>query len=183
MDTGTIIIVVVAIAAVALIAFALLSMSSKRRSGALKEHYGDEYDRTVSESGKRRDAEKELQEREKRVERLKIKELSDDERQRYSDDWRGVQARFVDNPEGSIKDADDLVQKVMDARGYPITDFEQQAADVSVDHPQVVTNYREAHAIAVRHEEQGVSTEELRQAMIHYRALFSELLGTPVGSR
>jgi hypothetical protein len=159
-----------------------MSMSSKRKSSGLKERYGDEYDRTVSEAGKRKDAEKELQEREKRVERLKIKELSDDQRQRYADDWRGVQARFVDNPESSIKEADDLVQKVMDARGYPITDFEQQAADVSVDHPQVVANYREAHAIAMRHSEQGVSTEELRQAMIHYRALFNELLGTPVGS-
>ena len=183
MDIVTIIAIVVAVAVVAFITFVVLGIGSKRRSGALKERYGDEYDRTVSEAGKRKDAEKELQEREKRVERLKIKELSDEQRRHYGDDWHGVQARFVDNPEGSIKDADELVQKVMDARGYPITDFEQQAADVSVDHPQVVANYREAHAIAVRHSEQGVSTEELRQAMIHYRALFSELLGTPVETR
>lgn len=177
MDTTVIVIVVVAIALV--VAFAAWQMSQKKKSGQLKERFGPEYDRAVSESERRSEAEKELDDRATRVEKLHIKDLDPTEKARFGGEWQTVQARFVDDPGDAIKQADELVQRVMEARGYPITDFEQQAADISVDHPEVVTNYRSAHEIAAAHEREGVATEQLRQAMIHYRALFSDLLGSP----
>jgi len=147
------------------------------RGKKLREHYGNEYDVALDNSKNKREAERELEERQKRVERLHIRELNRNERERFAEAWRTVQTRFVDDPSGSIDDADTLVQQVMDVRGYPITNFEQQAADVSVDHPDVVRNYRQAHAIAEASERHEATTEDLRQAMVHYRALFADLLG------
>jgi hypothetical protein len=178
MDTGVIVaIVVVAVLAVIAVG-AWIAMQRSRESKRLQEHFGPEYDRAVGTSDSRRTAEKELESRKARVERLHIRELKREERDRYADAWRVVQTRFVDDPTRSIKDADNLVQEVMNLRGYPITNFEQQAADVSVDHPEVVRNYRAAHEIAESSERQEATTEDLRQAMVHYRELFAELLGT-----
>jgi hypothetical protein len=117
-----------------------------------------------------------LQERQKRVAKLNIKPLTDNQRTEFADAWEHAQAQFVDDPEAAVANADVLVQEVMSLRGYPVTDFEQRVADVSVDHPAVVQNYRIAHDIAVRHEGEGVAIEKLREAMIHYRALFADLL-------
>ena len=181
MDT-TLTIVVVVLLALVLLGAATWMISTRKRSKELRERFGPEYDRSIQEAGRRQDAESVLQERSERVQKLRIKELSSDERHRFSEAWREVQAQFVDEPARSIGRADTLVQEVMDARGYPITDFEQQAADISVDHPEVVTNYRAAHQIAQTHELEGVGTEDLRQAMLHYRALFSDLLGAPEGT-
>lgn len=152
-------------------------MQRRQESGRLREHFGTEYDRTVVQSKNRREAEKELEGRQKRIERLHIRELTAVERDNFAEAWRVTQARFVDDPTVAIEDADNLVQRVMDLRGYPITNFEQQAADVSVEHPDVVLNYRQAHAIAEASERRQATTEDLRQAMVNYRALFSELLG------
>jgi len=151
-----------------------------RRRQELKGRFGSEYDRTIDTADSRGEGEKQLAEREKRVELLQLKELDPREAQRFGDEWRNTQGRFVDDPGASIKEADSLVQEVMTARGYPITNFEQQAADISVDHPEVLTNYRAAHAIAEENALSPASTEALRQAMIHYRALFDELL-VPAG--
>jgi hypothetical protein len=178
MDTELIIAIVV-VAVLALLAIAALQVyQNNRRSNELRERFGSEYEHTIANSDRKRDAEKELAARAQRVERLHLKELKPEDQRRFADEWRIAQANFVDDPSNAIGEADRLVQRVMDARGYPITDFEQQAADVSVDHPQVVSNYRAAHAIAEKHGRDGASTEELRQAMVHYRALFDELLGT-----
>jgi len=175
-----VVIAIIVIAVLVVLAGALF-WSRKQKSSKLQQRFGPEYERTVSESGKRSEAERQLSEREKRVEKLRIKELESDQKTKFGQEWQNVQARFVDDPSKAITEADGLVQQVMDARGYPISDFEQQAADISVDHPEVVKNYRAAHEIAEKNEKDGASTEDLRQAMIHYRALFSELLGaTPV---
>jgi len=179
----TTIAIIVALAVVAALALgAYWYWQGQRLTSRLKEQYGDEYELALSEQPSRGDAERELLEREKRVQGLQIKELTVEERDRFVEQWRIVQVRFVDDPAGTIDEADDLVQKVMESRGYPITDFDQQAADISVDHPAVVSNYRTAHSIAMKHEKEGASTEELRQALIHYRSLFQDLLGAvPVG--
>ena len=177
MDTTAIVAIVIVIALVVL-AFAAWQMSQKRRSKQLQQRFGPEYERTVAEKDRRGEAEKELEERAKRVEKLRIRELEPAQRAGFEQEWQAMQARFVDDPGGAVKDADLLVQRVMDARGYPVADFERQAADISVDHPEVVENYRAAHETAETHKREGVSTEALRQATIHYRALFAELLGT-----
>jgi hypothetical protein len=148
----------------------------RQRSTALRERFGPEYDRTVRSAGDPHRAEAELEARKQRVEQLRIRALSAEERGRFAEVWRSVQTRFVDHPGAAIRDADRLVAEVMRARGYPVGDFEQGAADVSVDHPDVVENYRAAHALATRQERDEASTEDLRQAMVHYRALFDDLL-------
>jgi hypothetical protein len=176
MDTG-IIIALVVIALLVIAAVAAFVMMRKKHSEELRTKFGPEYDRAVEGTGRRSEAEKELDRRAERVQKLHIKELSADDQQRFAEEWRQVQARFVDDPSATLGEADKLVQRVMDKKGYPVSDFEQQAADISVEHPEVVNNYREAHGIAEAHEREGASTESLRQAMIHYRALFSELLG------
>jgi hypothetical protein len=164
-----IVLAVVVLAAVALVAVAALR---KRQSEQLREGFGPEYDRVVEETGDRREAERELAERQKRHDELEIVPLSDQVRTRYAEEWRQVQARFVDEPEPAVAEADALVQRVMSDRGYPVADdFERRAADVSVDHPDVVQNFREGHRLAG-----AGDTESLRQAMVHYRALFEELL-------
>jgi len=170
----------VAIAAgAAVIVLALIgwAIASKRRSDHLKGRFGDEYQRVVTTDG-RRTGEAELREREKKVQNLTIRPLSTAEAQRFAQLWTETQARFVDQPGGALADADRLVGDVMVARGYPVEDFEARAADVSVDHPNLVDHYRTAHGVAERHTIGQATTEEMRQAMIHYRALFSELLET-----
>lgn len=167
--------IVVIIAAVLLIGVAIW-YSQKRRSDQLRSRFGPEYDRTVEEVGDPRKAEAHLAEREKRVEKLSIRPLERAERERYAALWRKVQAEFVDDPSGAIGHADALLAEVMSARGYPVRDFEQAAGDLSVDHPLVVQNYRAGHEIALRHERGEADTEGLRQAMIHYRELFDELV-------
>ena len=152
----------------------------KRRTERLRTQFGGaEYDRAVKEDGSRRHAEAGLKERTQRVESLNIRELASGDRARFVDLWRRVQSRFVDSPGGAVTEADQLLRDVMTTRGYPVTDFEQQAADISVDHPLVMEKYRLAHAIAVRQTLGQANTEDLGQAMIHYRSLFEELVGEP----
>jgi hypothetical protein len=169
------ILTIVVVAVVALIAIAVV-VTLQRRKAALRQRFGTEYERTVRERGSEREAQVVLQQREKRVEKFNIRRLEATERQKYAERWRTVQSRFVDDPRGAVIDADDTVASLMGARGYPMADFEQRAADLSVDHPHVVENYRAAHDIAVRHRQGQASTEDLRQAMIHYRSLFEDLL-------
>ena len=159
-------------------------MQQKRRT-ELKERFGSEYDRTVSEEGDRRAAEKDLADRERKRERLDIVPLSPEAQAKYSESWREVQGQFVDDPADAVNEADGLVTSVMRDRGYPIDDFDQRAEDISVDHPEVVQNYRAAHAVYVKasNGDGGASTEDLRQGFVHYRALFTELLETPEESR
>jgi hypothetical protein len=130
--------------------------------------------------GSERKAESKLEDREKRVEKLKIRDLDSTEHERFSKQWESVRSRFVDSPKGAVAEADDLVSSVMKARGYPVSDFDQRAADISVDHPRVVDNYRSAHGIVLRVGKDQATTEDLRTAMIHYRSLFEELVQVPV---
>jgi hypothetical protein len=152
----------------------------KRRSERLRTQFGgSEYDRTVKEDGSRRHAEAGLKERTARVESLNIRPLAPGDRARFVESWRRAEARFVDGPGGAVTEADQLLGDVMSTRGYPVSDFEQRAADISVDHPLVLVNYRTAHEIALRQTKGQANTEDLRQAMIHYRTLFEELVGEP----
>ena len=148
----------------------------RKQSHTLQEHFGAEYDRTVTELGSRAKGESELKAREKRVERLELIPLAAPEAVRFSEAWQALQSRFVDNPKGVVVQAEQLVRELMEKRGYPIGDFERRAGDISVDHPEVVANYRAAQAIAVRDQRGSADTEELRKAVVHYRALFDELL-------
>jgi len=160
-----------------LIAIVAVFAARRRRSAHLKEHFGPEYERAVEDTGSPSKAEAELAEREKRVEKLNIRPLDRIERDDFMRRWSEVQARFVDDPPRAVAFADALLGDVMKARGYPVSDFDQRAGDISVEHPHVVEHYRTAHEIALRHERKEASTEDLRQAMIHYRALFDELIG------
>ena len=174
MDPKLIVAIAAAVVVVLIIAWAVLR---KQRTMKLRSHFGPEYDRAVRESGPQR-AEAVLLEREKRVKEFPIRELKAEERERFVTEWRIVQSRFVDDPQAAVAEADLLVDRLMQARGYPTTDFEQRAADISVTHPRVVDNYRAAHQIAVRHREGQASTEDLRNAIIYYRSLFDDLLQT-----
>jgi hypothetical protein len=153
----------------------------RRRSAELRSTFGPEYERAVKDAGDRRSAESELRERQERVEALDIRPLKAAARDRYAHEWRDVQARFVDEPPAAIDEADDLIGRVMQDRGYPVADFDQRVADISVGHGSVVEHYRAAHAIASRADDARTSTEELRQAMVHYHALFDDLLGPTDG--
>ena len=164
--------VVVAIVVLAVLANAL----RMRRSRSLQDRFGREYDRTVDKAGGRREAEQELRKREQRHDELELRPLSADARERYLRQWQVTQGRFVDDPTGAVSEADNLVQQVMRDRGYPVDDFEQRAADLSVDHPAVISNYRAGHGISIANERGKASTEDLRTAMVHYRELFTELL-------
>jgi hypothetical protein len=155
----------------------------KHKTERLQTRFGPEYARAVEESGGRRKAEAGLEKREKRVEGFAIRPLADSDRERYLASWRKVQAEFVDDPNKSVTQADQLLGDVMSTRGYSVSEFEQRSADIFVDHPLVVENYRAAHEIAVRHASGLASTEDLRQAMIHYRTLFDELVGEPAVAR
>ncbi len=166
---------------IVIIAVLVLLYVRKRRhtTADLRKKFGPEYDRAVLVHGTGRKAEAKLEDREKRVEKLNIRDLDPIEHERFSKRWESVQSRFVDSPKGAVTEADDLVSSLMKARGYPISDFDQRAADISVDHPRVVENYRSAHEIALRVAKVGkdeATTEELRTAMIHYRSLFDELM-------
>ena len=153
----------------------------KARSTKLKSKFGPEYERLVRERGSTMRAERELEQREKRVEKFKIHPLSDGECEQFTNEWRQTQERFVDDPRGAVADADRLVNRAMKARGYPVGgEFTQRAADLSVDHPHVVEHYRTAHDIAEADARKAASTEDLRLAMKHYRALFEDLLGRGV---
>lgn len=168
-------IIVGVLVALAVIVIAAVLMK-KRRTDELRGKFGPEYERLVRQHGDTRHAERELDDRVQRVSQLHIKPLSPEYRNRFADAWRSDQARFVDDPKGAVVEADRLVADLMQVRGYPVGDFDQRAADVSVDHPHVVQNYRAAHDIAVRHQRGQASTEDLRVAMVHYRALFEDLL-------
>jgi len=164
------------VAVLVLIVLAAWFIYKKKQSRRLQERFGPEYGRSVHDLGSRRKAESELKGREKRVEGLTIVPLTPSEAARFSQTWKDLQGRFVDNPKGAVVQADQLVRELMLKRGYPMGDFERRAADISVDHPQVVEHYRAAQATVVRDERGEADTEELRKAVVHYRALFDELL-------
>lgn len=155
----------------------------RRRSVRLKRHFGPEYDRTVADVGEPRAAEAELMEREKKRKKLDIVELTPEVRLEHAATWHRVQAEFVDAPQEAVGKAERLVTRVMRERGYPIDDFEQRAADISVDHPDVVENYRSAHVIYLSAHDGEINTEDARQAFVHYRALFDRLLGSDADVR
>ncbi|HUE02515.1 MAG TPA: hypothetical protein VMR62_23305 [Bryobacteraceae bacterium] len=173
MSTLSVVLLVVVIVLAAAVALLLIT---QRRSHHLRSKFGPEYHRTVAELGGRAKAERDLERREKRIQRLDLRSLPPATRDRYVDAWRLDQARFVDDPKGAVLEADRLVQSVMRERGYPVADFDQRVDDISVDHPHVVENYRAARDIVVRHQRGEATTEDLRRALVHYRALFDELL-------
>jgi len=168
----------IVIAAVVVIAVLAIAWSATRakRSRALKDTFGREYDRTVDQAGDRGSAERELRERQKQHDELDIRPLSPESRDRYARRWQSTQTRFVDDPKGAVAEADSLVQEVMQERGYPTDDFDRRVADISVDHPDLVEKYRTAHGIAQASERGEASTEDMRHSVRHYRALFAELL-------
>jgi hypothetical protein len=170
--------VVVAVVLLALVAVAWLITRERHRKQSLRlrQRFGPEYSRVISERGNRAKAEAELVAREKRVERLKLVSLSTEDAAKFSHEWGVLQARFVDNPRGVVVEADRLVRDLMVRRGYPMADFERRAADISVDHPTVVEAYRSARTIAERDQQGQASTEDLRKAVVFYRTLFDELL-------
>lgn len=174
------VITVAAVAAVLLVAIvALVMQAQRRRKGTerLQSKFGSEYNKAVGIVGRKK-GEADLEERQERVQGFELHPLGASEAERFTGLWTATQARFVDDPGGAIADADRLLSEVMQARGYPVSDFEQRAADLSVDHPEFVANYRAAHAKAVKHSQGGTSTEELRQAMVNYRWLFTDLVAT-----
>ena len=175
---------IIAIIVVLAAGIAVALFVRKRRTQKLRTQFGGaEYTRAVKEGGNRRKAEAALDDRAERVERFNIRPLAPGDRARFIESWAKVQARFVDGPGGAVTDADQLLGDVMSTRGYPVSEFEQRAADLSVDHPRVLENYRAAHETALRQSRGQASTEDLRQAMIHYRTLFEELVGEPEAAR
>jgi hypothetical protein len=175
-----ILIVVIAIIVIAVLAAGAILMSRRN----LRQRFGPEYDRVVSETGNRREAEKELRARERRHADLDLRPLSEQSRRRYLDEWEEIQARFLDTPEEAARAGDELVTRLVAERGYPTGDFDEQLAELSVEHAHTLGQYREAHDIVQRHERGDASTEQLRQALVHYRELFTELVGenpTPTG--
>ena len=174
--------ILIGVAAIVLVGGIVLAVRANR-SRKLRDAFGPEYDRTVDEVGSRSEAEAELRERQRRHDELDLRPLPPDVRDDYLDRWRATQERFVDDPHGAATEADHLVLEVMRARGYPVEDIDRRAADISVDYPELVGNYRSAHDVTVRQSTGDATTEELRNAMRHYRELFDELLGTDAGER
>jgi len=170
--------IVIVVAVLVALALGVWVFAMGRRRARLRDRFGPEYDRAVSEQGGRRGGEAELARREEQRERLDIVPLSPEARERFAESWREVQTGFVDEPSQALTEADRLVTDVMRERGYPMDEFERRVADVSVDHPEVVEHYRAANAIHRANENGEASTEDLRQAVVHYRALFTELLET-----
>jgi hypothetical protein len=168
--------ILIAVAAVVVIGAIAWYVVSERRTRGLRDQFGPEYDRAVEDAPTKREAEAELAQRRKRRDALDITPLSATSRERYLRSWESAQARFVDDPEGAVGEADELIQSVMRERGYPVDDFDQRESDLSVDHPTVVSNYRAGHEISRRSLHGEAETEDLRQAMVHYRALFEELV-------
>src|SRR5580658_6561609 len=184
LSTTQILVIVIAFAVVVAVGIVVWLSIRKRRTLRLRTQFGGaEYTRAVKEGGSRQIAEAVLDERADRVERLHIRPLAPGDRARFVESWDRVQARFVDGPGSAVSDADKLLGDVMSTRGYPVSDFEQRAADISVDHPLVLENYRAAHQSALRQAEGHASTEDLRKAMIHYRTLFEELIAEPQTAR
>jgi len=178
--TTTELVAIIALVVIVVAGIAALLFLRKRRTERLRSKFGGaEYARAVKEGGNRRHAEAGLDKRTARVESFHVQPLAPGDRARFEDSWRRIQTRFVDGPAGAVAEADQLLRDVMSTRGYPVTDFEQRSADISVDHPLVLENYRTAHEIALRQTKGQASTEDLRQAMIHYRTLFEELVGQP----
>lgn len=171
--------VLIAIAVVVVIAALVWLALSRQRSTALRRRFGPEYERTLRAHETRREAEAELEQRVERRQQFEIQPLPAAARQRYLEAWREVQAQFVDAPDASVARGHSLLRSVMGERGYPVEDFEQRVADLSVDHPVVVEHYRAANTIAERSARGEATTEELRQALQHYRALFDDLLEAP----
>ncbi len=180
MTTTSVVILIAAIVVVAIVAWILLR---RERSRKLRSHFGPEYERAFRQYGESAKAEDALAARQKRMEKVQIRPLTEPERERFANLWNGVQSRFVDDPGGSIREADRLVMDVMMARGYPMADFARRADDISVDHPYVVSNYRVAHEIAVADQNGEATTEDLRKAVVSYRKLFEELLEAHVAPR
>lgn len=178
MDTNLIVLGALAIVIIALLGWLYLRKRKSTTAG-LRKKFGSEYDRAVLMHGSERKAEAKLEDRAKRVDSLNLRDLDPMEHQRFSKRWESVQTRFIDSPKGAVTEADDLVSSLMKTRGYPISNFDQRAADISVDHSRVVENYRSAHEIALRVGKDEATTEELRTAMIHYRSLFEELVQLP----
>ncbi len=180
MSTGsTVLVVIVVIVLVVLAGVAWYTYRSRQ----LRSRFGPEYERAVEAGGGRLSAERELRQREQRHAQLELRPLSDQARQRYQRAWEDVQARFVDDPAAAVGTADELVTRLIEERGYPTGEFDQQVADLSVEHAATLDRYRQAHDISLRNERGEADTEELRQALVHYRALFADLLGTdPVDS-
>ena len=172
----TVIIVIVVVVVLAALAGAAVAISRKRRSDQLRQEFGPEYDRAVESSGSKAEAEKELAGRRKRHDQLDLRTLDPQTRDRFQNDWKMIQAEFVDDPGGAVDKADSLVTTIMRERGYPVDDFDQRAADVSVEHPQVVENYREARRIRDAHRNGSAGTEDLRGAVTSYRSLVDALL-------
>jgi len=170
-----------AVAVILIVAVLAWLYARRRRTtiAQLRQRFGPEYDQAVRDHGSERRAEAQLADREKRVESFRVRDLDPTQRERFSGQWHSLQSRFVDHPKGAVTEADELVSSLMQTRGYPVADFNQRAADISVDHPQVVADYRSAHEIALRLEKGEASTEDLRRAMIHYRSLFEELAQVP----
>jgi len=178
--TTTELALIIGFVAIVFAGIATLLFLRKRRSSRLRSKFGGaEYARAMKESGNRRHAEAALEERTERVESFHVRPIAPEDRARFGDSWRRIQARFVDGPAGAVAEADQLLGVVMSTRGYPVSDFEQRAADISVDHPSVMENYRAAHEIALRQLKGQANTEDLRLAMIHYRSLFEELVSEP----
>ncbi|WP_406072457.1 hypothetical protein [Micromonospora sp. NBC_01638] len=179
--TQVIVIVLVVLVIVAVLAVAARALSRRR---ALRNRFGPEYDRMVAEQDSRSAAERELRDRERRHAELTLTPLSPESRARYSAAWEELQVRFIDSPGDTVGDADELVTRLIEEQGYPTGDFSDQIAHLSVEHARTLTNYRDAHEIHLRNSRGEASTEELRQAVVHYRALFADLLGEePVGHR
>ena len=172
----TIGVLVVILVVLVVVAGAAVMLGQRTRSSSLRERFGPEYERTVARTGDRRSAESELAERERHRKGLDVVPLEPAAQARYREAWRTTQGRFVDDPATATREADELVSRVMRERGYPVDDFEQRAADVSVDHPEVAENYRAAHALFRAHEKGLAGTDDLRQAFVHYRSLFAQLL-------
>jgi FtsZ-interacting cell division protein ZipA len=168
--------IVIAAVVVIVVLAIVWNAARAKRTRALQDTFGREYDRTVDQTGDRRSAERELLDRQKQHEELDIRPLSPESRDRYVRRWQSTQARFVDDPKGAVAEADTLVQEVMQERGYPTKDFERRVADISIDHPDVVEKYRNAHGIAQATERGEASTEDMRHSVRHYRALFAQLL-------
>jgi hypothetical protein len=175
---GWILIAVLAVIALVAVVLAVRSSATRRRSEHLQQHFGEEYERVVDRTGDQQAAEAELSERERNRKKLDIVALSPEAHAEFSRRWKSVQTAFVDNPSQAVHEADTLVTRVMRERGYPVDEFEQRAADISVDHPTVVENYRAAHDIYLAQNDGRVGTEIQREAFVHYRALFEKLLDT-----
>jgi hypothetical protein len=182
MSTMTLVIII-GVILIGIVGLAASMFLKKHKTERLRTRFGPEYARAVEESGGRRKAEAGLERREKRVEGFAIRPLAASDRERYIASRHKIQSEFVDSPENAVAQADQLLGEVMSTRGYSVSEFEQRSADISVDHPLVVENYRAAHEIAIRHARGQATTEDLRQAMIHYRKLFDELVGEPEMAR